>query len=181
MEVNGFALRWEEWDEALSVSQVGRKLRLGETSGVHVFVKSGLPLEDSASVFLGVENADRLVEFPHDNPVGFQQVGIATDHHSAIEEVQMRVVEQVGGKVHIGAFFLGLDDIDGSGAAGNGIGERHLDGFREKMPAVDLAIWARAQSAEVERLAERLVWIILFFLLQVFPSEFCSFCWDKET
>jgi len=40
---------------------------LGEASGVHVFVKSGLPLEDSAGVFLGVEDADRFVEFPHDN------------------------------------------------------------------------------------------------------------------
>jgi hypothetical protein len=122
-----------------------------------VFVKSGLPLEDSAWVFLGIEDADRFVEFPHDNPDGFQQVGIATDHYSTIEEVQMRVVEQVGGKVHIGAFFLGFDDFDGSGAAGNWIGKRHLDGFREKMPVVDLAIRTGAQSAKIERLAERLV------------------------
>jgi hypothetical protein len=41
-------------------------------------------------VFLGIEDADRFVEFPHDNPDGFQQVGIATDHYSTIEEVQMR-------------------------------------------------------------------------------------------
>ena len=144
-------------ESSLCVSQAWRKLGLGETSGVHVFVKSGLPLEDSTWVFLGIEDTDRFMEFSHHNPDGFQQVGIATDHHSAIEEVQMRVVEQVGGKVHIGAFFLGFDDFDGSGAAGNWIGKRHLDGFREKMPVVDLAIRTGAQSAEVERLTERLV------------------------
>src|SRR5438552_15604073 len=99
-------------------------------------VECRLVRKHPAGTTLRIDEADGFSKIIHDKLHWGQQIRVATDDDSRLVAVQVRVMEQMGGKVDVGAFLIGAYDLDEGRQSGNGRGQRHGNDMAEKVPVM---------------------------------------------
>src|SRR5271169_3591554 len=107
--------------------------------------------------FLRVQDADLLAEHLAHDFDGLEQVGIIRDDHRQIEPTHMRVVQEVRGKVHVRALFLGLDDANVLLPMARNGWKRHRDFVRKEVSQVNRKPGQGAKRPKVKLLPDRLI------------------------
>ena len=146
---------------ATRIDEALREKGFGKKAGAQVLVEGGLALEDGAGVFLRIQDANDLPEFVFHNADRFEQIGVPTQDHRALAKAAVSIVDHVGGEVHIRALFLGLDDFDGGGSTGSGIGDHHSDILRKEVAEVDREARDCLESPQIKGLPGGLIRVAL--------------------
>jgi hypothetical protein len=142
--------------------------------------EGGSLLEHKGRMSLGIENAHLLTKpVTHDFHRG-QQVGVVRHDDGDVKLIFVDIAHQMRGYIDVGAFLLGLDHFDKSGAARRRIRQWHADFMTQIMPEVNFYKRQGAECPEVKLLPHGLVWIVgpgayvggeIFDALQIVAGE----------
>ena len=103
---------------------------------------------------LRIQNADGFFQDRAGHFDGSDEIGVSCDDDGSLVAVLKTIEEEVCGEIHIGAFFLGFEDLDG---IGRGIHHGHSNDAFAEFAKDDFEVWKRVEGAPIEKLPRGLM------------------------
>ena len=133
----------------------------GELAGCqHAFTNRldeiGRLFEGIGRLRVGVQDTHRQVEFLPDDADRLNQIGIIRNQDGNLIKALVPIVDQMGGNIHIGAFFFSFDDTHKLRVVGRTARPEHGHFMLQKMTVYDFQVREGAQSAQIDLLASGL-------------------------
>jgi len=103
---------------------------------------------------LRIQNADGFFQDRAGHFDGSDEIGVSCDDDGRLVAVLKTIEEEVCSEIHIGAFFLGFEDLDG---IGRGIHHGHSNDAFAEFAKDDFEVWKRVKGAPIEKLPRGLM------------------------